>query len=169
MNPSSIVISALRGSFAQSSILVLTLVGHPAKVQSVLAAGAHGYLLETAAATDLFAGIRAVAAGQTYLQPSLGVDLARWHRPRDAALGLSPTEELDRTSRGLGSDLTVREHEILQLMASGLGNKEIASQLQLSLHTIRNHVQNVLAKLGAHSKLEAVAIAAREGLVDRPT
>jgi DNA-binding NarL/FixJ family response regulator len=58
---------------------------------------------------------------------------------------------------------------MLQLMAAGLGNKEIAEQLHLSLHTIRNHVQNVLAKLGAHSKREAVAIATREGLVDLPT
>jgi DNA-binding NarL/FixJ family response regulator len=147
------VISGLQGLFAQSSILVLTWIGHPAKVQSVLAAGAHGYLLETAATADLFTGIRAVAGGATYLQPSLGVELARWHGPRDSALG---------------SDLTLREHEMLQLMAAGLGTKEISEQLELSLHTIRNHVQNVLAKLDAHSKLEAVAIAAREGLVDRP-
>jgi DNA-binding NarL/FixJ family response regulator len=163
------VITGLRTFFPRSSILVLTLVGHPAKVQSVLAAGAHGYLLKTAATEDLLTGIRAVAAGETYLQPSLGVELARWHGPRDTTLGLSPTEELNDRPRGLGSDLTLREHEMLQLMAAGLGNKEIAEQLHLSLHTIRNHVQNVLAKLGAHSKLEAVAIATREGLVDLPT
>jgi DNA-binding NarL/FixJ family response regulator len=163
------VVSGLRGFFPHSSILVLTLVGHPAKVQLVLAAGADGYLLKTAATADLFTGIRAVAGGETYLQPSLGVELARWHGPRDTALGLSPNEELDQGSRGLGSDLTAREHEMLQCMAAGLGNKQIAEQRELSLHTIRNHVQNVLTKLGAHSKLEAVAIAAREGLVDRAT
>jgi DNA-binding NarL/FixJ family response regulator len=159
------VITGLRTFFPRSSILVLTMVGHPAKVQSVLAAGAHGYLLKTAGTEDLLTGIRAVAAGATYLQPSLGVELARWHGPRDTARELSPTGGLNDRLRGLGSDLTFREHEMLQLMAAGLGNKEIAEQLSLSLHTIRNHVQNVLAKLGAHSKLEAVAIATREGLV----
>jgi DNA-binding NarL/FixJ family response regulator len=74
---------------------------------------------------------------------------------------------LRKDHRNIGSDLTVREHEVLQLMSSGAGNKDIAGLLNLSLNTIRNHVQNVLVKLGAHSKLEAVAIAAREGLVDR--
>ena len=54
-------------------------------------------------------------------------------------------------------------------MVAGLGNKDIADRLGLSLNTVRNHVQNVLVKLDAHSQLEAVAIAAREGLVDRPS
>jgi DNA-binding NarL/FixJ family response regulator len=160
------VVSGLRGFFPQSSILVLTLISHPARVQSVLAAGANGYLLKTAAGADLLTGILAVAGGDTYLQPSLGVDLARWQRPREDRHGNLSNDELDRSYRGLGSDLTVREYEMLQLMAAGLGNKEIADRLSLSLHTIRNHVQNVLMKLGAHSKLEAVAIATREGLVD---
>ena len=63
----------------------------------------------------------------------------------------------------------IRQRETLGLMVAGLGNKEIAGRLGLSLNTVRNHVQNVLVKLDAHSKLEAVAIAAREGLVDRPS
>jgi DNA-binding NarL/FixJ family response regulator len=70
------------------------------------------------------------------------------------------------TPTGLGSDLTSREREMLQLITSGQGNKDIANQLHLSIHTIRNHVQNLLVKLGAHTKLEAVAIASREGLID---
>jgi DNA-binding CsgD family transcriptional regulator len=66
-----------------------------------------------------------------------------------------------------GSDLTAREQEVLRLMASGLVNREIAGQLNLSVNTIRGHVQRVLAKLGVHSKPEAVVMAARHGLVDR--
>ena len=67
------------------------------------------------------------------------------------------------------SELTSRELEVLRLMASGLTNRDIAAQLYLSVNTIRGHVQHILDKLGAHSKLEAVAIAARQGLVDRQT
>ncbi len=67
------------------------------------------------------------------------------------------------------SELTSRELDVLRLMASGLTNRDIATELYLSVNTIRGHVQRVLDKLGAHSKLEAVAIADRQGLVDRPT
>jgi DNA-binding NarL/FixJ family response regulator len=67
------------------------------------------------------------------------------------------------------SDLTPRELEVLGLIASGLVNKQIAQQLGLSLNTVRNHTQNILYKLQAHSKLEAVATAVREGVIDYPT
>jgi DNA-binding NarL/FixJ family response regulator len=70
--------------------------------------------------------------------------------PRDA----------DRSGR-----LTPREREILELVAQGMSNKAIAAELSLRLNTVRNHVQNVLTKLDAHSKLEAVAIATREGIL----
>jgi DNA-binding NarL/FixJ family response regulator len=73
---------------------------------------------------------------------------------------------LGRSYRGLGADLTRREREVLNLLADGRSNPAIAAHLVISVHTVRNHVQNVLAKLGAHSKLEAVAVAAREGLLD---
>ena len=69
----------------------------------------------------------------------------------------------------MGSDLTARELEILTLVAAGLVNKQIAQRLHLTLNTVRNHVQNVLYKLQAHSKLEAVATAVREGIIDYPS
>jgi putative two-component system response regulator len=75
--------------------------------------------------------------------------------------------QLRPTSRGLGSDLGPRELEVLGLMARGLPNKLLAEQLYLSLNTVRNHVQHILCKLGAHSKLEAVATAVREGIIER--
>jgi DNA-binding NarL/FixJ family response regulator len=74
---------------------------------------------------------------------------------------------LDRRPGRPGSDLTAREQDVLRLMASGLASRDMAAQLNLSVNTIRGHVQRLLAKLGAHSRLEAVAIAARHGLVDR--
>jgi len=72
-----------------------------------------------------------------------------------------------RPSSGLGSDLSPRELEVVRLMAAGEPNKALADKLHLSLNTIRNHVQSILYKLDAHSKLEAVATAVRAGLIER--
>ena len=76
--------------------------------------------------------------------------------------------KLPPTQRGLGGSLRPREIEVLTLVASGLPNKQIANLLGLSLNTVRNHVQSVLYKLHAHSKLEAVATAVREGVIEYP-
>lgn len=76
--------------------------------------------------------------------------------------------ELRSTQRGLGATLTSREIEVLELVAAGLPNKAIGEQLYLSVHTIRNHVQRILEKLQVHSKLEAVAVGVREGVVAIP-
>ena len=76
---------------------------------------------------------------------------------------------LKRTNRGLGSDITPREIEVLRHMATGAVNKRIALLLGVSVNTVRNHVQKILVKLDAHSKLEAVSTAVREGLIDYPS
>jgi DNA-binding NarL/FixJ family response regulator len=141
------VIHGLRALFPRSSILVLTVVDHPAKVQSVLAAGADGYLLQTVAGTDLLAGIRALAAGETFLQPSLGVELARWQRPRDTTLTLSPKEE-----------------EVLRLLALGHTNAEIARLNGVSLRTVEAHRSRIHQKLGPHTRAELVHYAQQAGL-----
>ena len=78
-------------------------------------------------------------------------------------------DELRPTHRGLGSGLTRRELEILALITAGTTNKQIATRLGVSVNTVRNHVRNTLAKLDAHSKLEAVSTAIREGIVTYPS
>jgi two-component system response regulator NreC len=143
------VISGLRGSFPQSPILVLTAVAHPAKVQSVLAAGADGYLLKTAATTELLVGIRAVADGETYLQPSLGVELARWHRPRDTTLGLS-----------------LKEEQVLRLLSFGNTNAEVARICGVSLRTVEAHRARIQQKLGIRTRAELVQYARESGILD---
>jgi DNA-binding NarL/FixJ family response regulator len=75
---------------------------------------------------------------------------------------------LSRSYRGIGTDLTPREKEVLELLAQGLSNQAIAERLVISPHTVRNHVQNLLTKLHGHSKLEAVANAVREGIIRYP-
>jgi two-component system response regulator NreC len=143
------VINRLRGFFQESSILVFTPSRHPAEVQSVLDAGANGYLLETSPPDDLLAGIRAVAGGETYLQPSLGVDLARLHRPRDAAVALSTQEE-----------------QILRLLALGHTNTEVARLCNMSLRTAESHRAQIQRKLGRRTRAELVEYARETGLIE---
>lgn len=83
---------------------------------------------------------------------------------RLAATGALPPAAAPPGPR-VGADLTVREREVLGLLAEGLSTEEIVDHLVLSPHTVRNHIRSVLAKLGAHSRLEAVAVAARAGLI----
>ncbi|HEY8477800.1 MAG TPA: response regulator transcription factor [Chloroflexota bacterium] len=100
----------------------------------------------------LVAGLRAVVRGLVVVDPSLV-------EPRYL---LAPTM---RREEPLGEDLTPREREVLQLMADGLPNKAIARRLGISEHTVKFHIGSILAKLGAASRTEAVAVAARQGLL----
>ena len=142
------VIAGLRELFQDGAILVFTPVGDPAEVQSVLTAGADGYLLETSEPTDLLAGIRAVAAGGTYLQPALGVQLARSQQPSNETLGLSP-----------------EEHHILLLLVLGHTNVDIARMRHISLRSAEAQRAQLQRKLGRHTRAELVEYARESGLV----
>jgi DNA-binding NarL/FixJ family response regulator len=144
------VISGLREAFPQSPILVLTFVGHPAKVQSVLAAGANGYLLKTAATPDLLSAIRALAAGEIYVQPSLDREVERWRRSRDTTLELTPKEE-----------------QVLRLLAVGHTNDEVAALLGVSRRTVETHRGRINEKLGLRTRAEVFRYAWDVGLLER--
>lgn len=123
-------------------------------VSSSIRAGCSGFLSKDKAVRELAVAVRAVRDGEAYLpSEALGRLVARGSTPDGA---------------GPGDELTRRERHVLQLMAGGLSNRAIATQLSLSLNTVRNHVQRILTKMEAHSKLEAVMIAFREDLVERP-
>jgi two-component system, NarL family, response regulator NreC len=143
------MVIGIHAAFSESRILALSMVRHPAKVQYVLASGADGYLLKTATGTELINGIRALANGDTYLQPSLGVDLARWRRTLVATLELSSIEE-----------------QVLQLLALGNTNAEIARYLGVSLRTIETHRSRVYQKLGLKTRAELVQYARKADLID---
>lgn len=117
-------------------------------------AGCSGFLTKDRAAAEVADAIRAAAAGEALISPAM---LAR----------LLP--KLNRSRQTLGSDLTERELELLGYLAQGWTNKVIAEEMFLSVNTIRNYVQSVLTKLRAHSKLEAVATAVREGVIEYPS
>jgi putative two-component system response regulator len=118
-----------------------------------IAAGCSGFVKKEEAVEKLLDAIVAVHDGEAITPPSNLTPLLR---------------QLQPTHRGLGSNLTPRELDILRLIATGWVNKQIAQQLGLSLNTIRNHAKNILHKLQAHSKLEAVATAVREGIITYP-
>jgi DNA-binding NarL/FixJ family response regulator len=116
--------------------------------------GARGYLPRGVSAEEMAAAVRAAAAGLVALHPSLVETLAQpWAASFEDAAGSA--EE----------PLTAREREVLQLLAQGLANKQIAQRLTISEHTVKFHVGEVMAKLGAASRTEAVTRAARRGLL----
>jgi DNA-binding NarL/FixJ family response regulator len=118
---------------------------------AAIEAGCSGFLTKDRAASEVAETVRVAAAGEALISPAM---LAR----------LLPKLGAERNT--LGSDLTGRELEILSLLAKGQSNKAIAAELFLSVNTVRNYVQSILSKLDAHSKLEAVSTAVREGIVD---
>lgn len=118
--------------------------------------GAPGWawLSRDADALQIAAAIRAVSSGLIVLDPAVGPIL----RPHEGPASSQHGERRDDT-------LTAREREVLQWMAAGLPNKNIAARLNVSLHTVKFHVASILAKLGAGSRTEAVTIAARRGYI----
>jgi DNA-binding NarL/FixJ family response regulator len=114
------------------------------------------YLLKEAEGAEIAGAVRAAAAGLVALDRSLAPLLAAAPLASEGGLTAAPLA---------GEALTAREREVLQLMAEGLPNKQIAGRLSISLHTVKFHVASVLAKLGAASRTEAVTLGARRGHV----
>jgi len=144
-------IAGLHATRPSAKIVVLTATASDRILVAAMEAGAAGFIAKTQRLDDVIAGVRAAAQGESVVSAKLLTRLL----PR-----------LSRRSGGGRAELTEREREILDLLARGLSNADIAQQLTISVHTVRNHVANLSAKLGAHSKLEALAIAVREGLVE---
>jgi len=131
------------------SVPVLALVTDEAQSPELLAAGARGVLLRDSEARRIMAALFALAQQIAVLEPGLGQPVIRV--PTDERAPLEP--------------LTRRESEVLQLLAQGLSNKEIAQRLHISEHTSKFHVNAILSKLGVQSRTEAVVKAARLSLI----
>jgi DNA-binding NarL/FixJ family response regulator len=126
---------------------------------AAMEAGARGYLSKAVAATELEAAICGAADGDMLLSAELLATLLSHQQDRRPGR----IETAPRTT-----ELTAREHQVLDLLAAGLDNREIARQLGITYATVRTHVRNLLEKIGVHSRLEAVVRAAEEGLVAPP-
>ena len=135
-----------------AQVLVLTSFDEDELVEGALRAGAAGFLLKTTDAATLVEAVRRVAAGEGMLDP----------RVTRRALALIPRSPQVTREAGELDLLTEREREVLEGMRAGRSNRQISDELGISLATVKTHVSNVLAKLGARSRSHAVAIAAGE-------
>jgi len=146
-------IAELKSLRPSAKIVVLTAAAEDSMLVTATEAGCAGFLLKTSPLDELVVAVRTAAAGEIMVSSDLLARLLNRLHHRD--------DEREHV-------LTAREREILELIAEGLTNGAIAKRLFISVNTVRNHVQNVLAKLDAHSKLEALSIAIRNGLIDPP-
>lgn len=128
-------------------ILIFSSFARDEDVHRAILAGALGYLRKTAPREELVEAVRTVAAGHRHLPPEIAARLA------------------DRIGR---PDPSLREREVLALIAKGNSNKEIASDLRLSEETVKHHISNLLTKLDARDRTQAVTEAIRRGLLDIP-
>lgn len=138
-------------------VLVLTISADEDSVLDAIGAGACGYLLKGTSIETLVEGIKAAVDGDCVVSPAIAAKLFE----RVRVNGMPPPEE----ERAAISQLSEREVEIIRLIAGGMGNAQIAQELVISPHTVRNHVANIFAKLEVHSRLEVAACAIRNRLV----
>jgi len=146
-------ISEIKSQNPEVCILVLTSFSEEDKVFPAIRAGALGYLLKDSSPQDLLQAISAVYRGESSLHPSVALKLVREiSRPSE----LPPAED----------PLTEREVDVLELVAQGLSNQEIADRLIISEWTVRTHVRNILGKLHLANRTQATLYALREGLAE---
>ena len=154
----SAVCAELAAAGSPARILVLSVSGEPEEVLSTIKAGATGYLVKSASREEFLEAVRRTAEGRAVFTAGLaGLVLGEFRR-----LGQQPPPgEGDVPA---APELTERETEVLRLVATGLSYKQIAAQLFISHRTVQNHVQNTLAKLQMHNRVELVRYAIERGL-----
>ena len=142
----------------ETGVLVLTTYADDESLFPALRAGARGYLTKDASAEEIEQAIRAVASGQTHLDPAVQQRLVT------ALLADGPVAERTLDRAALPDELTPREAEVLKLIADGLSNAEIAEALVVSAATVKTHINRIFYKTGARDRAQAVRYAYRHGL-----
>ena len=138
-------IIGIRSEFPNARVIILTTYAGDVQVLRALKAGARGYILKAHVRRELLDTIRAVHAGQKRIPPDVAAELA------------------EHTGEG---DLSSREIDVLRLIAAGNANKEIGAQLSIGEETVKSHVTNILAKLGANDRTHAVTLALKRGIIE---
>jgi DNA-binding NarL/FixJ family response regulator len=149
--PGTAAARAIRANDTQVRVLILTASAEESVLREVIRAGCSGIVAKGRGMVDLVHAIRAAAAGETVIAPSL---LERLATPAAGEAGQAL--------------LTERELEVLRLFAEGLDTREVAERLDITLHTVRNHLQSCIRKLGVHTRTQAVSAAIRRGLIPSP-
>ena len=134
----------IRGKFPSARILMLTAFDGDEEIYKALEAGAQGYVLKSSSGEQLLPAVRAVAAGRRWIPAEIANRLA---------------------ARNLFEKLTARELQVLQQLAKGLANKEIADVLHITEHTVKDHLKAILGKLRVADRTEAVTIAVQRGII----
>jgi DNA-binding NarL/FixJ family response regulator len=134
----------IRSEFPGAKLIALTTYGGDEDIRRALAAGVHAYLTKDVLHDELLKAIRAVNAGQTYLPAAVAASLAA---------------QLPRP------DLSAREVQVLALIVRGQANKQIAFTLSIAEHTVKNHVKNILSKLGVQDRTQAATAAIQRGII----
>lgn len=140
--------TAIRAEWPAAKMIALTTYGGDEDIRRALAAGVQAYLTKDVLHDELLKAIRAVYAGQTYLPAAVAASLAA---------------QLPRP------DLSAREIQVLQLIVRGLANKQIAYTLSIAEHTVKNHVKNILSKLGVQDRTQAATAAIQRGIIHLST
>ena len=144
---------ALLQASPDTKVLILSMQDDPQYVREAFEAGASGYVLKEAADTEVVGAVRAVAAGERYVHPTLGARLV--------------AAEAEERKRVESDPLSEREREVLALLALGHTNQEIAALLYISVRTAETHRAHIMQKLGLASRAELVRYALDHGLIER--
>jgi len=148
-------IEAARLISAKSAVVFLSMHSDEAYVLKALKSGARGYLLKDSAEHDLILAVRTVHEGKAFFSPAIGKMLVEDYVRQMREQRVEDSYEL----------LTARERQVLQVLAEGRSNKEVATLLDLSLHTVETHRGNIMQKLNLHSTAEIILYAIRKGVI----
>jgi DNA-binding NarL/FixJ family response regulator len=148
----------IRATLPDTAVLFLSADPSESSIMRAVEAGASGYVSKAASAEELVSSIRKAAEGEFLLEAATMARLLEQRRQ---------SQQKAVEHQRLNSELTPRERDVLLLLARGLDNFEIAEELGIGYGTVRGHVRGVLEKLGAHTRLQAVAEARKAGLVER--
>jgi DNA-binding NarL/FixJ family response regulator len=144
----------------QTNIVVLTSLSDETTLMRVVDSGISGFVSKNSQLSELLDTIHKAAQGEIVMPTSLLVGLLQ-RLPRDKAAAYKEEKGWER--------LTVREQEILELLARGTSGNEIAEELHIAPLTVRTHIRNMMSKMGVHSRLEAVAFGMKNGLIEPPS
>jgi two-component system, NarL family, response regulator NreC len=145
----------IAGKHPKTAVVILSMHSDESYVLRALKAGARAYLMKDSAEADLIRAVRAVSEGKSFFSPSISKMLLEDYMRRLEQRGEEDSYEL----------LTTREREILQLLAEGKSNKDVANLLNVSLYTVETHRAHILQKLGLHTVPDLILYAVRKGII----